>query len=191
MILKKKQTSCCSGPSCCAPAASKSTDKSVPVKQDKKKDGRQIKIDFLYLDLEVCTRCQGTDETLDAAILEVRQVLESAGAEVIVNKINVSTEALARQYEFVSSPTIRINGVDIDADVKENLCESCGDQVDCRVWTYQGVEYNQPPKAMIINAILSAVYGTPSQSGSSNAKPYSLPENLKSFYQAMDRKRGI
>jgi hypothetical protein len=195
MLLNKKQTSCCSGPSCCGSAEPKITSKRISDNQEVKKSARKIMIDFLYLDLEVCSRCQGTDDTLDAAISEIRQILEAAGTEVVVNKINVSTEVLARQYEFVSSPTIRIDGVDIDTEVKESLCDSCGDlcgdQVDCRVWTYQGIEYNQPPKAMIINAILSAVYGTASQSGENKAKPYALPENLKHFYEAMDRKRGI
>lgn len=29
---------------------------------------RQLQIDFLYLDLDVCTRCRGTDANLGAAL---------------------------------------------------------------------------------------------------------------------------
>jgi len=70
-------------------------------------------IDFLYLDLSVCTRCQGTDQSLEDALAEVSGLLGAAGAEVIVNKINVTSEELAIQHRFVSSPTIRVNGRDI------------------------------------------------------------------------------
>jgi len=149
-------------------------------------------IDFLYLDLEVCTRCQGTEDTLDQAVAEVFQILHSAGIEVVINKVNVNTEELANQYQFVSSPTIRIDGHDIAVDVKENQCDSCGDlcgdTVDCRIWTWQGVDYTQPPKAMIIDAILKAVYGGPASSPVIAPNPYELPENLRKFYQAMKQK---
>jgi O-phosphoseryl-tRNA(Cys) synthetase len=142
------------------------------------------------LDLSVCTRCQGTDNSLDEALAEVSKVLEATGVEVIVNKINVISEELAIRHKFVSSPTIRVNGSDIQMDVKESLCESCGDlcgdEVDCRVWVYQGQEYTVPPKAMIVEAILKEIYG-----GEGNKKaetPYSLPQNLKNFYEAKKTK---
>jgi len=110
---------------------------------------------------------------------------------VAVNKINVKTAELAEKYEFISSPTIRINGQDIQLETRESLCESCGDlcgdEVDCRVWVYQGREYNVPPKGMIIEAILKAVYGgqAPVETGASS---YVMPENLRDFYTAMAKK---
>lgn len=147
----------------------------------------KIVIDFLYLDLNVCTRCQGTDNSLDEALSEVSKVLEATGAEVIVNKINVVNEELALQYKFVSSPTIRVNRHDIQTEMKESLCESCGDlcgdEVDCRVWTYKGKDYTVPPKAMIIDAILQEVYGH--KSNHKEEHDYKIPENLKHFYEAM------
>lgn len=173
---KEKHEICsCSGADCCGPIHEK----------------RKIVIDFLYLDLNICTRCQGTDNSLDEALNEVSKVLESTGVEVIVNKINVVSEELAIQHKFISSPTIRVNGHDIQMEVKESLCESCGylcgDEVDCRVWTYQGQEYNVPPKAMIVEALLKEVYGN----GSTNEedKEYILPENLRHFYASMNGKQ--
>ncbi|MGE5579934.1 MAG: DUF2703 domain-containing protein [Bacillota bacterium] len=167
---------CCScGPSCCAsPSESQVTRKGVV-------------IDFLYLDLSVCTRCQGTDDSLDEALSEIERVLKATGKEVVVNRINVTTEELAVKHRFVSSPTIRVNGRDIQMEVKETLCESCGDlcgdEVNCRVWVYQGEEYDVPPKAMIIEAVLREVYG-----GQDDRRPaqqdYVLPENLRRFYAA-------
>lgn len=191
MILKIKQQPCCSGAGCCDAPDQKSEAQTAKSETATKK----ILIDFLYLDLEVCTRCQGTDQVLDDAVADVQQILQAAGVSVEINKVNMNTADLAIQYQFVSSPTIRINGHDIDVDVKESLCESCGDlcgdSVDCRVWTYQGVEYNQPPKAMIINALLQAVYGAPvEQPANEENESYQLPENLKKFYEAMNKNKG-
>ncbi|HHW03999.1 MAG TPA: DUF2703 domain-containing protein [Thermoanaerobacterales bacterium] len=77
-------------------------------------------------------------------------------------------------------------------EAKESLCESCGDlcgyEVDCRVWIYNVKEYNVPPKAMIIDAILREIYGS---SGSSDIdenikeQKYELPKNLKKFFESM------
>ncbi len=189
MLLKKKEQSCCSGPDCCSDStvvsSKQTTETTLPVENPT----RRIAIDFLYLDLEVCTRCQGTDDTLDQAVAEVSGLLRSAGIEVVINKVNVNTAELAIQYEFVSSPTIRIDGRDIAVEVKENQCDSCGDlcgdSVDCRIWTWQGVDYTQAPKAMIIDAILKAVYGAPASIASDSKTPYVLPDNLKKFYEAM------
>lgn len=173
----QEKTSCCScGPGCCD--ASEDTGK------------RSIVIDFLFLDLSVCTRCQGTDTALEEAIAEVSKVLEATGVEVVVHKINVTTEDLAIKHKFISSPTIRVNGQDIQIEVKESLCESCGDlcgdEVDCRVWVYQGKEYTVPPKAMIIEAILKEVYG--GNLNKNEIQEYSLPENLKRFYASINEK---
>jgi len=191
MLLKKKESSCCSGAGCCGDATPATTS-ATSVSDHAAPSVRSIVIDFLYLDLEVCTRCQGTNDTLDQAVAEVSQILHSAGTEVVINKVNVNTEELAIQYQFISSPTVRIDGHDIAVDVKENQCDSCGDlcgdTVDCRIWTWQGVDYTQPPKAMIIDAILKAVYGGPDSSPAHAIKPYELPENLRKFYEAMKQK---
>lgn len=192
MLLKKKEQSCCSGPGCCGDSTADSKAQSAQTTRPVENPTRRITIDFLYLDLEVCTRCQGTDDTLDQAVAEVSQVLQSAGVEVVINKVNVNTAELAIQYEFISSPTIRIDGRDIAVEVKENQCDSCGDlcgdSVDCRIWTWQGVDYTKAPKAMIIDAILKAVYGSPVSAGTEPKTPYVLPDNLKKFYDAMLQK---
>lgn len=153
---------------------------------------KKIIIDFMYLDLSVCERCRGAEESLEEAIAEVKRVLELTGVEVVVNKIHIDSEEKAVQYQFKSSPTIRINGKDIQLEAKESLCESCGDlcgdEVDCRVWVYNGKEYNVPPKAMIVDTILREIY---SSSGSSDIyenkkeQKYEVPKNLKNFFEAI------
>ncbi|TWH45605.1 DUF2703 domain-containing protein [Sporomusa sp. KB1] len=146
---------------------------------------KRLLIEFLYIDLEVCDRCLGTDASLEDAIIEVANVLKATGYEIEVRKILVESEQQALELGFVSSPTIRINGQDIQLDFKESLCESCGDvcgeDVDCRVWTWQGQEYTTPPKAMIVDAILRHVYG--GQQASQHIIK-DVPDNLKKFFAA-------
>lgn len=166
---------CCGGnTTCCQPQQTK----------------KEIVIDFLYLDLTTCERCQGAESSLDEAIKDVASVLNAAGYDVKVNKVNISSEELAKEYKFLSSPTIRINGVDIALEVKESECKECGDlcgdSVDCRVWEYEGIEYTEPPKEMIINAILKAVYGGQSISKSSEME-YTVPENLRVFFAGLKK----
>lgn len=150
--------------------------------------GKKVVIDFLYLDLEVCNRCQGTESALEEAVKDVAKVLEMTGAEVVVNKVHIDSEEKAVQYRLESSPTIRVNGKDIQLMTKESLCESCGelcgDEVDCRVWVYNGREYTVPPKAMIVEAVLKEVYGggLPDGGGAPDEKEYRMPENLKKFF---------
>jgi len=171
----------CSDSSCCG------QEKTMTTAKEKK----EIVIDFLFLDLTVCERCQGAETNLDAAVNEVSAILSAAGYETVVNKINVNTRNLAVRHRFLSSPTIRVNGMDIALEVKESLCtecgDLCGDSVDCRVWIEDGVEYTEPPKSMIINAILKEVYGGHHKTPSDSA-PYVLPDNLSTFFDGIEKK---
>ena len=149
---------------------------------------RKIEIDFLYLDLSACTRCKGTDASLDIAISEVAHILEMVGIEVVVRKTLIEGEEQARQLGFISSPTILINGKDIQETLRESLCESCGDLIggehcDCRVWTYHEKEYTAPPPGLIVDAILREVYGG-GKSECCPQKPIDVSENIKRFLVA-------
>ncbi len=174
--------SCCpGGSSCCNPEE--------PANQP-----HRLEIEFLYLDLSLCQRCRETESTLAGAVAEVARVLEAAGIQVTIRNIHVQTEEQARAVGLLSSPTIRINGEDIQLEARENLCESCGDlcgtDVDCRVWVYQGQEYTAPPKAMIIEAILKAVYGgnRNDKKSSASRRNRDIPDNLKRFFAAKRNK---
>ncbi|MDV0441573.1 arsenic metallochaperone ArsD family protein [Methanorbis furvi] len=149
---------------------------------------KQLIIDFLYLDLNTCDRCMDTNSALDEALAELSGVLNTLGYQVSVNAVNIATREQARQYHFLSSPTIRVNGLDIFGVVTENSCCSCGeicsDTVDCRTFTYEGMTYDQPPKAMIIDCILRALYGTTPHPKA----PYTLPENLERFFVGKNAK---
>jgi hypothetical protein len=108
---------------------------------------RTIDIDFLFLDLNTCARCVGTDQNLEKALNAVEHFLASAGIEVHVDKILIDSCEKAAAHEFVTPPTIRVNGRDIALETRESRCDSCTDlcgcaeRTNCRVWLYRGVEY--------------------------------------------------
>ena len=89
----------------------------------------------------------------------------------------------------MSSPTIRLNGRDIELAVTESHCNTCsqlsGTDVDCRSWQYQGQTHSTPPKAMVIEAILRSLYGG-ADGGPDESLDYEVPENLRRFFVAKE-----
>lgn len=146
-------------------------------------------IDFLYLDLEVCRRCQGTEHVLSMVLEELSEQLRADGYEITLNKVNVNSLALANKHHFVSSPTIRVNGRDLSNQLVESHCDDCGtlcgDSVDCRVWIYQGQPHTTPPIEMIREALMSSL-DDPSRLVE---LPYDCPPNLKRYYEGLSQKK--
>jgi hypothetical protein len=127
-----------------------------------------VDVEFLYLDLDTCDRCQATDRNLATALEAVSGVLRAAGRDVTVRKTHVTTEEQAAQLGFVSSPAIRVNGRDIAAKLEESACGACssiaGTEVGCRTWG----EETSAPVTTIVDAILRAVY---SKAGTAASEP--------------------
>lgn len=175
LSLKKKKVNCCSSGCGC---------------DDFTLTKREILIEFLYLDLNTCTRCKGADAILEEALNELENIFTLTGVEIKLKKVNVDTLDLAKEYKFLSSPTIRVNGKDIQREIKESYCESCGDicndSVDCRVWTYQGVEYNNPPKGLIVEQLIKHIYCD--LSAEIYADEYTVPDNLEKFFKSSKKK---
>jgi hypothetical protein len=142
---------------------------------------KRLRIDFLFLDLTSCTRCRGTDESLESALGVARELLAATGTEVEVNKIHVESAEQARELRLESSPTIRVNDRDVALELRESLC-GCGDSIACRVWVHDGREYTEPPVAMILDAILREVYAGAVVEPQAQVEPYTLPENLARFF---------
>jgi len=144
---------------------------------------REIGIEFSYLDLNTCERCVSTGDTLDEALAVLAPAFRALGVTTRVNKVNIISRELAEQYRFVSSPTIRVNGVDICAELTESHCGDCSDlsgcSTDCRVFVHQGREYEQPPVGMIVDGILRVLYGPPAVA---DHEPYELPGNLAGYF---------
>jgi len=176
-----ERNSCCGNSGCCVPQGT------LPQR-------RSVDIQFLYLDLETCSRCQGTEAVLAEALAEVARVLDSAGYDVKLTKIKAETAEQATSLGLVSSPTIRVNSRDIQMDVRESVCGPCsdisGEATDCRVWVYQGVEHEVPPKAMIVEAVLREVFSPEQNRSTTVPAEFALPDNLKRFFQSRESAAG-
>lgn len=152
--------------------------------------GERVLIEYLFLDNKTCERCIGTDDVLRDVIGILSPALRLAGYRIEHREIEMSTEAIAEEYRFLSSPTIRVNGRDVCLSVKENACGCCSDisgtDVDCRVFEYQGMDYEVPPKSMLAKAIFEAIFSK-NEIGGCECEDYKMPDNLKSFFEGKDR----
>lgn len=116
-----------------------------------------MKIEVLYI--MNCPWCVKTKEL-------IREALKELKVKAKVKEILIDTKAKAERYNFVGSPTVRINGKDIQVAVKKSRClpceklaksskktkafvkeECCG--LGCRVYFYKGKQYPYPPKRLI------------------------------------------
>ena len=83
------------------------------------KKGNVVDIEYLYLDLDTCERCVGTDKVLEGVLDELRNAFKTAGYSLEYRKVKIETAEMAKSYRFLSSPTIRVNGRDICNSVQE------------------------------------------------------------------------
>ena len=120
-----------------------------------------MKIDILYL--MDCPRCVKTKRLLREALKELK-------LKAKVKEILIDTKAKAKKYGFVGSPTIRINGEDIQKIVEKARCLPCEKLAEltkkktpfvkkecyksgCRVYSYKAKQYSYPPKGLIKEAL--------------------------------------
>lgn len=150
---------------------------------------KQVLVEYLYLDLNTCERCIGTDLELVEVLDILTPALRLAGYDVQYKKVEMSTAELAREHRFLSSPTIRVNGRDIGGPVKENDCGCCSDisgtDVECRVWESEGQTYEVPPKELLAEEILRTVFSE--STFDCGCDSYTMPENLETFYTGKGR----
>ncbi|NTU89723.1 MAG: DUF2703 domain-containing protein [Actinobacteria bacterium] len=185
----EKSAACsCSG----EPAVCSCPEESVTSDGDDTSVVKIIVVEYLYLDLETCERCMGTDAVLEEVLEVLSPALELAGYGIEYRKIEITTAELAQRHHFLSSPTVRVNGRDICQTVQENECGCCSEisdsNVDCRVFEYEGGSYEVAPKKMLAESILQNVFGTPIEV--SSGFDYTLPDNLDRFFSGKDAKQN-
>ena len=123
-----------------------------------------MKIELLYI-LD-CPWCVKTKEL-------IRKSLKELKVNADIEEILIDSEEKAKRYNFVGSPTVRINGKDIQEEVNKERCLPCEELSEhikkatefvkkeciygCRIYFYKGKQYPYPPKEMIKEAIKRAI----------------------------------
>ena len=143
-----------------------------------------VLVEYLYLDLNTCDRCMGTEEILREVIRALAPALDMAGCEIDLQMIEVKTEEMAAALGFFSSPTIRVNQQDICLSLAESTCGCCseisGTDVDCRVFVYEGQTSEVPTREFLAQAILRRAFAPEEPCCCTETRP--LPENLRKFF---------
>lgn len=100
----------------------------------------------------------------------IKEILKELKLKAKVKEILIDTKTKAKKYNFVGSPTISINGKDIQEVVEKARCLPCEKLAKsnkkttlfvskeccssgCRVYSYKGKQYPYPPKRLIKEAL--------------------------------------
>jgi len=92
------------------------------------------------------SNCHVWKDTL--SVLE--EVLEEANLKPYYEVVLVRDDKDAQEIRFLGSPTIQINGNDIDSQARDLRTFNAS---TCRIYFWQGKSYESPPKEMILAAL--------------------------------------
>ncbi len=84
----------------------------------------------------------------DATVARTREVLAALGAEAKLREVEVRDGAEAARLRFPGSPTVRVDGADIEPGAEARA----QDALSCRMYGGSGV----PPRELLANAIAGA-----------------------------------
>lgn len=102
-----------------------------------------MKVELLYFE-----GCPGFRPTLSL----LQQVLDEEGISARVQTISVDSEDSARKYRFLGSPSIRVDGEDIEPEAR--TATDFG--MKCRIYDNEGVPGGVPVESMIREALREA-----------------------------------
>ena len=103
-----------------------------------------MKIELLYFD-----GCPGYKATMQLLDL----ILREEGIDILIDLIEVTSVEMAKQRKFLGSPSIRIDGQDIEKDAR-NLNDY---GLKCRIYMDGGKLGGVPPEKIIREAIKNAL----------------------------------
>lgn len=146
-----------------------------------------VRVEYLFLDDRVCSRCASTKDILTAALETLRSSLTEAGYTLSIESIHIDSLTKAEQYRLLSSPTIRVNGVDLAPVIFESDCPDCGTlcgtEMMCRDWMVDGSVQTVPTKALLMRLILNAVC---SDRTAVAIEAYEMPASIRRFFTERD-----
>lgn len=154
---------------------------------------KTLDVELLVIDLEVCARCVPTGEQLRRAVELVTPAADAMDIGISYRETVVQTPEEAAARALLTSPTIRINGRDIEQDIRESECESCGDltegdaKIDCREWHYHGRVYSAAPLPLLIESLMDALTRIDEMPPITPEPLQVLPANLVTYF---DKKKA-
>jgi hypothetical protein len=89
-----------------------------------------------------------------AAVKLVRDVLNSEGVVADVREVLVRDDSMATDLAFSGSPTIRINGRDVEGESSQTRAVA----LSCRLYP-ESIEIGLPPVEMVRRAVIEAREG--------------------------------
>lgn len=98
-----------------------------------------MNIKFLYF--KGCPNSEG-------ALNLLREVLNEKSLEEEIEIVEIKSEDMAKEHRFLGSPTIQINGMDIEKERRNDT-----PSLSCRLYRTRDGYSGIPPKKMIVNAI--------------------------------------
>jgi len=107
-----------------------------------------MKIEVLYF-----RGCPNHHETVE----QVRRALSAEGITHIVEEIEAQDENVAKALGFLGSPSVRVNGLDIEKDARAGLQTGLG----CRTYVEGGRRSGVPSVDLIRKALVEASDSNP------------------------------
>ena len=98
-------------------------------------------IEFLYME-----ECPNQEPALELLI----ELMEAHDVAVPIKKVKVGTAEEAKEVKFLGSPSIRIDGVDIEGDAKK---QSRDFGLKYRMYKFNWVFQGVPPKNLLREAL--------------------------------------
>jgi hypothetical protein len=99
------------------------------------------------------------------AVERAREVLGEEGISATISQVNVSDASIARHVSFLGSPSVRVNGVDVEPAARS--AREYG--MMCRTYMVNGHREELPSREMIRQAILEAQSG--GENGGAGQRP--------------------
>jgi len=141
----------CSGCSSCSTCGGGSCEPEIT---------KALKLNMVFDDQTDSGKCDATDEAISEALEGMKDFLNDNRIKIQYNSVKLINREQADLLGFKDLPTILINGRDIQADYKENTCKCHPDKV-IKGWIYMGMEMDTPPKELVTDALIEAIYGKP------------------------------
>jgi hypothetical protein len=80
--------------------------------------------------------------------------VQDLGLQAVIENVQVRNESEARQHRFLGSPTIQVDGIDIEAGRRADTASFA-----CRVYRSPGGLTGVPPVELLVDAIREAQRG--------------------------------